>query len=127
VSSARQVAVYWGVVALVCLALAPLAPRLAGEAPACPVKTLSGLPCPSCGATRATLALAGGAPLAALGANPLVTLAWTALIVGGLVALAMAVCDAPLPSLPRRLPLGARLGVVALLVANWLYLLRAGI
>jgi hypothetical protein len=131
VTSGRQVAFFWGAVALLCLALAPLAPLamplVEAGGLACPLKAASGLPCPTCGGTRATLALATLSPGAALAANPGVALGWVALVVGGLGALGLAVADRPLPSLPTRLPIPVRLGAVALLVANWLYLVRAGI
>lgn len=130
-SSGRQVAIYWGVVALSCIALAPLAlelaPQLEQGLPACPVKSISGLPCPTCGATRATLALAALSPGAALAANPLVTVAWLGVVIGGLVAPVLAASNCPLPALPNRLPISVRLGTVALIAANWLYLYRGGI
>ena len=120
-------AYYWGAVALICLALAPLAPELTAGLPGCPVKSISGLPCPSCGATRATLALADLSPGAALAANPGVTLGWIAFLLGGLVALALAIVGGPFPRLPKRLPVTVRVGTVALLAANWFYLFKAGI
>jgi hypothetical protein len=131
VTPSRQVACYWGAVALLCLAAAPLAPLAAplveGEVLSCPLKVATGLPCPTCGGTRATLALAMLSPRAALAANPGVTLAWLVLVLGGLAALVLAAADRPLPAPPRRLPVAARLGAVALVIANWLYLYRAGI
>ncbi len=123
----RQVALYWGGVTLTCLALAPLAGRLAVLSTGCAFKSLNGLPCPSCGATRAVLGLTDGSLASAFAANPLVTLALMVFGVGGLVALAMALLDLPLPGLPRRLPMALRLGAVALLAANWVYLVEAGI
>lgn len=125
--SGRSVAVYWGAVALLCLAVSPLAPQLAHELPSCPVKSVTGLPCPTCGAGRATLALAELSPAAALAANPLATVAWTVFLGGGLAALVLAVANRPLPNLPRRLPIAVRAVAVAAIVANWLYLLRTGI
>lgn len=126
-SSRRQVAFYWGIVALILLAVSPLAAQFAELSPGCPVKSVVGLPCPSCGATRATLALAAGSPLVAMAANPMVAAAWLVLVVGGLVALTLACFDRPLPAPPRRLPIAVRLGLVALFAANWLYLLASGI
>lgn len=126
-SSGRQVAIYWGVVALLCLALSPWAPELAGGLPACPVKTTLGLPCPGCGATRATLALASLSLGEALVANPLVTLAWIGLLAGGLGALALALGNRPLPTLPRRMPWSFRIALPTLVAINWLYLVGVGI
>lgn len=130
-SSKRQIAFLWGAVAILCLAAAPLAPLAApvveAEVYGCPVKTVAGVPCPTCGGTRATLALAMLDPATALAMNPGVTVGWLVLLVGGLVALGLAIADRPLPGLPRSLPVSARLAAVALVAANWLYLYRAGI
>ena len=90
-------------------------------------KALAGLPCPTCGSTRALgrlirLDLAG-----ALAMNPLATVA--------LVALALwALADVGLLARGRALdvemgqPLGraVRFAAVAAVLANWLYLLAAG-
>ena len=126
-SSDRELGLVWGLVALACVALSPWASRFAESLPGCPLKSLAGLPCPTCGAGRATLALAALDPLAALAANPLVTLGWTALIVGGLLALLWTGSGRPLLSLPTQLPIALRLGAVGVVLANWVYLIRAGI
>lgn len=113
--------------ALACVALSPLASRFADGLPGCPLKSVAGLPCPSCGAGRATLALAAFDPLAALAANPLVALGWTFMISGGLVALLLTGSGRSLPTLPKRVPMPLRLGAVGLVLANWVYLIQAGI
>ena len=53
------------------LVLLPLAIGVAAGVPVCPTALLFGLPCPGCGLTRATLALAGGDVAAAQALNPL--------------------------------------------------------
>lgn len=131
----RQLAILWGGVALACAAGLALLPRLFPEAlatvaaglPACPVESFLGLPCPTCGATRATLALADLDLAAALAWNPLVALAWLGSILGGVAALALALLRRPLPSLPRRLSPATRWGVLLVVAANWIYLLHQGI
>lgn len=51
------------------------------DATPCPVKLSTGLPCPSCGTTRAVVALAGGDVAGSLATNPLGLLAVLALVV----------------------------------------------
>ena len=52
----------------------------------CGLKQLLGIPCLSCGATRATLLLLGGAPFAALTMQPLVILGYGLLATWGIVS-----------------------------------------
>lgn len=125
--SSRQIALLWGGVSLGCVALAPLATRLSEGLAACPIKSWTGLPCPSCGATRVVLALVAMDPFSAWAFNPLMTLALVGFVVGGVIAAAGALLDVPLPALPRRLPVGVRAAVVVLVVANWAYLVANGI
>jgi len=93
----------------------------------CVFKGLTGLPCPTCGSTRALARLFGLDFAGALAMNPFTTL--VAALLG-----AWAVADLAL--LPRgqslrveaREPLGFALRVAALLLflANWVYLVAAG-
>jgi hypothetical protein len=113
-------------VALMLIALSPWAAQLGEAAPACPIKSISGFPCPTCGTTRAAVALARLDVLAAVDLNPLVALAWMSLVAGGLVALAGVLAGKRLPALPARLSLSQRTAVVAVVAVNWLYLIAAG-
>lgn len=62
---------------------------IAHDGPGCPFRTVTGIDCPFCGMTRATLALGGGDWSAALALHPLAplvvigTLALMAIIVAG--------------------------------------------
>jgi len=93
----------------------------------CYVKTLTGLPCPTCGSTRVLGRLFAGDLAGALAMNPLAALA--ALAVAGWGA-----ADAALLPSRRALsvavepPLGnaLRLAVVVAILANWAYLVLAG-
>ena len=125
-TNGRQIGLLWGFVALALVAMSPWAPQLAGAAPGCPVKSISGLPCPTCGATRAAVALADFDPWTALGLNPLVAIVWIGLVLGGLAALAWVVNGRPLPGLPRKLSPQQRLAAVAMLAINWVYLVIVG-
>ena len=94
--------------------------------PLCPLHTLTGLPCPTCGMTRATNALLHGHPFEALAWNPLLTLvlAGTAFY----ILYAAVVVIGKLPRLRWTPPSRSetrwiRIGVILLLAANWAYLI----
>jgi len=120
-TSTRTLALYWAAVASVALLAAPLAPRAAAMAPPCLFRAITGLPCPTCGATHAVVALSHLDVAGALVANPLVTLAGLAFMVGGLVGGAAALLGRPFaePRLGQR----ARVALIAALGANWIWLL----
>jgi hypothetical protein len=93
----------------------------------CLFKAFTGLPCPTCGSTRALGRLFALDPAGALRMNPFTVLA--AVVVAG-----WAVADLVL--LPRRRALGLqvsprlafalRVGALVLFLANWVYLVAAG-
>ena len=93
----------------------------------CVFKGLTGLPCPTCGSTRALGRLFALDFAGALGMNPFTTL--VAVLVAG-----WAVADLALLSRRRALdlevpkPLGfaLRVGALVLFLANWFYLIAAG-
>ena len=82
---------------------------------------MTGLPCPTCGATRALLALARLDPVAALAWNPLVTLAVLAFLAGGVVALLRAFGGHGVPDGPP--PRWAGAAAALALAANWAYVI----
>jgi hypothetical protein len=95
--------------------------------PLCYVKALTGLPCPTCGSTRAAGRLFDLDLPGAFAMNPLATLAALAIAAWALGDLVL---------LPRRRVLGIevapraaaalRIGIVVAAVLNWAYLLAAG-
>jgi len=91
----------------------------------CPLRTLTGVPCPLCGMTTAATGLAAGDLGAATAANPFVlplaagTLLMTALLVAR--ALGWASPPAPWPESARR---RALLVVTLLLAASWAFQLH---
>ncbi len=96
-----------------------MAALLFAPVPVCPTRILFRIPCPGCGLTRATLALARGETTASLHLHPL---AVPAVLVLGLVlihqTLAVAARDASRP-LPRWL-LRSSQGMLVLLFALWI-------
>jgi hypothetical protein len=121
----------WLAVASLAL-LVPAALLLQRAPEPCFLRDQLGIPCPTCGGTRALAALAAGQFGEALARNPLVAVGCLALAAWALWGLAATlvprwrVTVEASPSLGRRLP-WIGLGLVA---ANWIYLIavrRAGL
>lgn len=119
----RQLALLWGVATASAVALRPFWLALAPLLPACPMREVTGVPCPTCGTTRAAVALLDGDIGAALLANPLAAVAAVAFVLGGALAAVWAWSGGPLPELPRRLSPALRAGIVAALIANWAWVI----
>ncbi len=117
----------FGLMALLGLALVRFQPDLVLRLAHCPLRDMTGVPCPTCGGTHAAVALAEGRWADALAANPLVAVS---LVVFGLWLLA-GVIATMVPALRLDLVLTdrekktARILAVVLLVASWLFQLRA--
>jgi hypothetical protein len=95
--------------------------------PRCTFRTITGVPCVTCGATRAAIALAEGELSAAFWLNPLVFVGMAAVALFDLYALVVLVTRAPrlrvaLPARRAR-PILVAISCGALLL-NWIYLLR---
>ena len=90
----------------------------------CPAWTIFGIPCPTCGGTRAVAAVAQGDLLGALSWNPLVA----ALTIGAVAIVPLAAAASlgwlPVPRVPQRLGRWTRACAALALALNWLYLLR---
>ena len=69
-----------------------LANRVATDGPGCPFRIATGVPCPFCGMTHATLALGGGHWSAALAAHPLAPLVLAG-VLGALAVIAIGRAD----------------------------------
>jgi hypothetical protein len=114
--------VYWGATAAgVCL-LAPLAPQVAAALPECVFHSVTGLPCPVCGATRAALALSHLDIASALALNPLASLGALAFVLGGFAAGIAALSGRPI-RLPAAPTSALRLAAILAVAANWGWLL----
>jgi uncharacterized protein DUF2752 len=111
--TARVAAAAWGAAILGGLALGALGPEawrtaLADHGPGCPFRAVTGVDCPFCGMTRATLALGGGDLGAALALHPLAPV-----VVFGTLALMAVIALGRVDALMRgRRPL-ALLGAIA--------------
>lgn len=123
----RHLAWLWAAAALSAVVLRPFWLLIAPVLPGCPLRTLTGVPCPTCGSTRAGLALLHGDILGALQLNPLATLAGLAFLLGGVLAPLWVGLGRKVPDLPDRWPLGLRITVLAAIIANWVWLLATGL
>lgn len=96
--------------------------------PECNFKRITGLPCPTCGSTRAVRALRDTDILSAMQWNPLVTLGFAAAAVYLLYAAVVLLFRLPRfrPGPPSaRGSRMLRIAAVALLLVNWIYLFWA--
>jgi hypothetical protein len=107
-----------------------LAPGLLGRVTACVFKAGTGVPCPSCGSTRALESLVAGDLVGAVLVNPLAVLT----LAGGLIYLVyawLAVAGLVRPLRPgwltHPMPMGLRWGLPLVLAANWIYLMVTGV
>lgn len=122
----------WGIWVLPALALVGAGAWLISQGVVhlgtCGLKQMLGLPCLSCGATRATLFVLDGDLWSAFAMQPLVVLGYGLLLGWGLVALASVVTGRRLEvSLTQRESTLLKVAVVVLPLANWCYLIIAGI
>ncbi len=118
----RQLAWVWGVSSVVSLLLAPLWVKLAPLLPRCTFRHLTGFPCPTCGSTRAALALASGHPLEAFLWNPLVVILGALFVGGGLLAPAWSLLRLPVPVLSTGAWRAIRVVALLAILANWAHL-----
>lgn len=94
----------------------------------CGLKLLLGIPCLTCGATRATIHLLHGHIGAAVAMQPLIVLAYVALIVWGLVSFVSFALDRRVHITLTAGQNGAlKAGLLILPFANWFYLIAAGV
>jgi Protein of unknown function (DUF2752) len=96
--------------------------------PQCAFHALTGLPCVTCGSTRAAWQFLHGHFAASFHFNPLAFLAYCGIVVFDLYAATVLLARAPrfrLRNFSRAERTVVRVVVVALLAANWVYLLVA--
>jgi len=121
--STRELALLWCAASVGTLALAPLWPMLSGLLRPCAFRTLTGLPCPTCGTTRAVLAVVRGDLGAAIVFNPLATVVLMVFLGGGLAAPLWVCSGGPLPDLGTGTQRRLALALLLAFLLNWAYLL----
>jgi len=119
----RQLALLWLAAAVSVVALRPLWLTLAPHLPTCVFRGLTGVPCPTCGTTRAATAFLNGEPAAAFAANPMAALAGLIFVVGAPLATAWAMTKKDMPLFTGRLPMWTRVAAVSLIGLNWIYVI----
>ena len=119
----RQLALLWLAAAVSAIVLRPLWLAASPHLGSCVFRSLTGIPCPSCGTTRAATAFLQGDLMTAFINNPLAALAGLLFVVGAPIAVIWTTAQWPVPSLSNPLPLWVRIGAVFLIAANWLYLI----
>ena len=122
----KQLLLLWGVGAVGALAFRSFLLRLSLLFPRCPFRTLTGLPCLTCGTGRAGRAFLHGDLVAAFHFHPLSTIAALLVVAGGLLAPLWVLLRLPVPDRLSLSPLQRGL-VVALLIAAWGWQIARGI
>src|SRR5512143_2022666 len=86
--------IIYGGIALLAIYVGRFVPVLS-FAPSCVFKGLTGVPCPTCGATRSVVHLARGEFFASLGMNPLVSLCFVIAVLAFFYSLITLIVDIP--------------------------------
>ncbi len=97
--------------------------------PTCLFKGLSGIPCPTCGATRSIVRLSYGDLRGSLSANPAVSLLFLLALLFFIYRLIALILDLPRVEffLTDRGKSRIRAAAIMLVLVNWIYLVVAGI
>jgi len=98
--------------------------------PPCTLKELTGVPCPTCGATRMARSLLDMRPLQAFAWNPLLFLGVAAVLVSGLVSGARRLMGLPRLRMVvdgRGERAAIRTGAILAILAGWFYLVWRGV
>jgi hypothetical protein len=118
----RQLALLWLAAALSALALRPVWLAIAPRLPGCVFRSLTGIPCPGCGSTRAATAMLQGDLAASFASNPLAALAGLVFVVGAPLAALWVLTRGPMVEFSNPLPAWIRWLMAAVLLVNWVYL-----
>ncbi len=118
--------IIYGGIAFLALLAGRFLPVLA-LAPSCALRTLTGLPCPTCGSTRSLVHLSHGDVVSAFAMNPLTTAALLAAVIYLLYSVTALTFNLPRVAfaLTEKEKDLVRASAVLLLLLNWVYLLFA--
>ncbi len=118
--------IIYGGVSIIILFIGSTMPALS-LMPSCAFRMLTGIPCPTCGATRSIIALARGDVTASFIMNPLTALCLLAGILVFLYSLATVVFDLPKISmlLSPKDEIALKTGIIILILAQWIYLITS--
>lgn len=116
----------WGGAVVALLIVSPWGATLAQGLWSCPFKSVTGLPCPTCGLTRAALALSRFEFVEAFVGYPLQSALWTVFLVGGAVAGGLALLGRPLPAFGEP-PRWAKIAALVVVLINWTYAIVTGV
>jgi hypothetical protein len=119
----RQIAWLWCFVSASTVLLSPLWRVMARFLSPCVFKALTGLPCPTCGATRSIVYLMDMSVASAFAMNPLVAAGAVFFIAGGVMAPIWLAFGGRVPEFGNRLPRWIPPAAIGLIVTNWTYLL----
>jgi len=118
----------WGPMVFIFLIFVFLNRHFAGLIPQCIFHEFTGVPCLTCGATRSVVSLAEFHPLASFLFNPMVPIFLIGLLLLSLLAAVETISGLKLKmefnGAERR---GLRIIIIAAILANWVYLIIAGI
>jgi hypothetical protein len=123
----------WGslaVLAVLCSVFVPVLDLLEAAHYRCPFRAVTGVPCPTCGTTRAFIAMGSLEVGRAFRTNPLAAVFWVGLLAYGPFALTCSLLGTRRPRLTEVSERARWLLVAAggsILAANWIYVLCYGL
>jgi len=118
-----QLALLWLAAAASAVALRPVWLTVAPLLRPCVFRALTGVPCPTCGTTRAATALLNGELTTAIAANPMAALAGLVFVAGAPLAVGWTMTKRKLPSATGPLPVWVRVVAASLIGLNWVYVI----
>ncbi len=118
--------IIYGGISIIVLFIGSIMPVLS-LMPSCTFKMLTGIPCPTCGATRSVVALARGEVTASFMMNPLTALCLLTGILIFLYSLATIAFDLPKINmlLSSKDVIALKATVIILILAQWIYLITS--